>query len=66
MAAKYLEVQTKPMHREIKLKYLTDLLEELKAFNKTQRAVALANFQIDDTSITLQGTVENIAHMYKE
>jgi hypothetical protein len=39
---------------EQSLKYLTSLLEELKAYNKQQKSVDLANFQIDANKITLQ------------
>jgi hypothetical protein len=54
LAAKYLETETKTVNREQSLRYLTSLLEELKAYNKQQKSVDLANFQIDETKITLQ------------
>jgi hypothetical protein len=41
-------------------------LEELKAYNKQQKSVDLANFQIDETKITLQWTVGALKDIYAE
>jgi len=41
-------------------------LEELKAYNKQQKAVNLANFQINDKKITLKGTVSTLKDIYAE
>lgn len=54
LAAKYLEENTRPVHRQESLRYLTNLLEELRAYNNLQQNVHLTNFQIDSTKITLQ------------
>lgn len=66
LAAKYLEENTRPVHREESLQYLTNLLEELKAYNTLQRNVHLTNFQINSTKITLQGTVSSLKDIYAE
>lgn len=66
LAAKYLEEETKTVNWEQSLNYLTSLLEELKAYNKQQKAVSLANFQIDTTKITLQWNVSSLKDIYAE
>lgn len=66
LAAKYLETETKTVNREQSLRYLTSLLEELKKYNKEQKSVDLANFQIDDKKITLQWTVSALKDIYSE
>ena len=66
LAAKYLETETKTVNWEQSLRYLTSLLEELKAYNKQQKSVDLANFQIDANKITLQWRVSAIKDIYAE
>lgn len=66
LAAKYLESETKTVSWEKSIKYLTSLLEELKAYNKQQKSVNLANFQIDNQKITLQWSVSGIKDIYAE
>jgi len=66
LAAKYLEENTRPVRREESLKYLTNLLEELKGYNTLQKNVHLTNFQISSTKITLQGTVSSLKDIYAE
>ncbi len=66
LAAKYLETETKTVNWEQSLKYLTSLLEELKAYNKQQKSVDLSNFQINEKKITLQWTVSALKDIYAE
>jgi hypothetical protein len=66
LAAKYLETETKTVNWEQSLKYLTSLLEELKAYNKQQRSVNLANFQINEKTISLEWRVSALKDIYAE
>ncbi len=66
LAAKYLETETKTINREQSLKYLTNLLEQLKSYNQEKEWVDLANFQIDAKKISLQWRVSALKDIYAE
>lgn len=66
LASKYLEEKTRPVNREQSLRYLTQLLEELKQYNKNKKWVDLAHFQIDSKKITLQWRVSGLKDIYAE